>query len=127
VRVLLDTQVVLWWMSDDARLGERACAVIGDMRNDVLVSAATAFEISTKQAIGKLEAPDDLGQQLEDLAFAELPVTVAHCAEVRTLPMIHMDPFDRLLVAQARREGLVLMTADRTLSRYDVRTMPAGS
>jgi PIN domain nuclease of toxin-antitoxin system len=90
------------------------------------VSAVSAFEISTKQVIGKLEVSMDLEQQLEVSAFNELPVTIAHCFEVRMLPLHHKDPFDRLLVAQARYEDLTLMTANRLLSKYDVRTVPAS-
>lgn len=126
MRLLLDTQVLLWWMFADPRLSEQAAAAITEVDNEILVSAVSAFEITTKQLIGKLDAPDDLEQQLESSAFRELPVTIAHCLEVSKLPLHHKDPFDRLLVAQARCEDMTLVTADRMLSKYDVRTLPAS-
>ncbi|HET9143542.1 type II toxin-antitoxin system VapC family toxin [Actinophytocola sp.] len=126
MRLLLDTQVLLWWLFADRRLGADATQAITNADNDVLVSAVSAFEICTKQAIGKVQAPDDLEQQLMASSFQELPVTMAHSFEVRSLPMHHKDPFDRILVAQARFEDLTLLTSDRMLRAYDVRTMPAG-
>jgi PIN domain nuclease of toxin-antitoxin system len=126
VRVLLDTQVLLWWLFDDPRLGSDVASRISDEDNDIAVSAVSAFEISIKAVIGKLEAPDDLKDQLGATGFRELPVTIAHGIEVGKLPLHHKDPFDRLIVAQARYEDLTLITADRMLSKYDVRTMPAS-
>jgi PIN domain nuclease of toxin-antitoxin system len=126
LRALLDTQVLLWWLFDDPRLSPRVSATISDGGSEILVSAVSAFEIATKKLIGKLDVPDDLAEQLEASAFVELPATIAHCFEVSKLPLHHRDPFDRLLVAQARCEKLTLITADRMLSRYDVETLPAG-
>jgi PIN domain nuclease of toxin-antitoxin system len=126
VRALLDTQILLWWLFDDPRLGKQLAGVISDEDNDIAVSPVSAFEIATKAMIGKLEVPDDLEEQLEASAFRELPMTFAHGLEVGRLPMHHRDPFDRLIVAQARCEELVLITADRLLSKYDVQTLPAG-
>ena len=121
MRVLLDTQVLLWWLFDDPRLSAPVAEVISSEGNEILVSAISALEIATKQVIGKLDAPDDLEAELEVSAFVELPVTIAHCLEVRNLPLHHKDPFDRLLVAQARCEDLILVTADRVvLHSYDV-------
>jgi PIN domain nuclease of toxin-antitoxin system len=125
VRILLDTQVLLWWLFEDPRLTAPVSEAISSETNEILVSAVSALEIATKQVIGKLEAPDDLEGQLEVSAFQELPVTIAHCLEVRNLPLHHKDPFDRLLVAQARCEDLTLVTSDRVLRSYEVRTMPA--
>lgn len=126
MRVLLDTQVLLWWLFDDPRLSTDISAVISDEGNEISISAISAFEISTKKLIGKLDTPDDLEEQLEASAFIELPATIAHCFEVSKLPLHHKDPFDRLLVAQARCEDLTLITSDRMLSKYDVRTLPAN-
>ena len=127
MRLLLDTHVLLWWLSEDARLGREARAAIADGTSSVLVSAATAWEISIKQALGKLEAPDDLEGALAAERFDALPVTVPHALAAGRLPRHHDDPFDRLLVAQAQQERLRLVTADRRVSRYDVRRLPADA
>jgi PIN domain nuclease of toxin-antitoxin system len=127
MRLLLDTHVVIWWLADDRVLGVEAADAIGDPDNVVFVSAVAGFEIAAKKKVGKLDAPDDLPEQLRESAFEELPVTLVHGLEAGRLPLHHKDPFDRLLVAQARAEGLVMVTADRMLSKYDVRIMPADS
>ncbi|MFL6144559.1 MAG: type II toxin-antitoxin system VapC family toxin [Labedaea sp.] len=124
-RLLLDTHVVIWWLAADPRLGAKARDAIADRDGEVFVSAVTSFELATKKTLGKLDAPDDLAEQLEANAFEELPVTIAHGWEAGRLPLHHKDPFDRLLIAQARCEGLTLVTADQMLRSYDVVTMPA--
>ena len=120
MRLLLDTHALLWWLADDVRLGERARRVIAAPENDVYVSAASAWEIAIKAGLGKVSAPNDLAEQIDASAFFALPIDVVHALEVRQLPEHHRDPFDRLLVAQARLEGLTLVTADPRISRYDV-------
>ena len=89
------------------------------------VSAATAVEIGVKSANGKLRAPDDLESQLRHHRFAQLPITVAHGLRVGELPVLHRDPFDRLLVAQAQLEGLTIVTRDPRIAAYDVETLAA--
>ena len=86
----------------------------------MLVSAAVAWEITIKRQLGKLEAPDDLEAALEEERFQNLPITVRHALAVADLPAIHADPFDRIQVAQARLEGLTIVTRDGTIPRYDV-------
>jgi PIN domain nuclease of toxin-antitoxin system len=86
----------------------------------VLVSAASIWEAAVKQSIGRLQVSGDLVEAAEQAGFDELPIRSSHAAAVATLPLHHRDPFDRMLVAQARAEGLTLATADRTLERYDV-------
>lgn len=120
MRLLLDTHALLWWLAGDERLGERARRVIAAPENDVYVSAASAWEIAMKAGLGKVSAPHDLAEQLDASAFVALPVDVVHALEVQHQPEHHRDPFDRLLVAQARLEGLTLVTADPRISRYDV-------
>jgi PIN domain nuclease of toxin-antitoxin system len=124
--LLLDTHVVIWWLALDRRLSAAAREAIEDEHAAVFVSAVTGFEMSTKSNLGKLDAPDDLADQLRASAFEELPVTLAHGVEAGRLPWLHKDPFDRLLVAQARCEDLTLVTADRVLSKYDVQTLSAN-
>jgi PIN domain nuclease of toxin-antitoxin system len=118
MRLLLDTHVFLWWLSDDRRLTPAARNQIADA-TDVYVSSATIWEIAIKVALGKLEA--DVEALVQDIAkndFLELPITARHAAAVRTLPMLHGDPFDRLLVAQAITEPLRFLTHDVKLTAY---------
>ena len=120
MRLLLDTHVLLWWLADSPALPERSRSLIR-RSSPVYVSAATVWEISIKQALGKLEAPHDLEQALEAGRFEPLPITVAHAVAAGRLPRHHEDPFDRMLVAQAQAESLTLLTHDERLKKYDVR------
>lgn len=124
-RLLLDAHVLLWWLSDDAALGEQARALIADTRNEVLVSAATLWELSIKRAKGLLEAPEDLEALVADEGFSALPINLFHARQAGALPELHRDPFDRMLVAQARAEGLELITADAMIPQYGVRCLSA--
>lgn len=130
MNLLLDTHVLLWALTDDARLREPARRAITDPANTVRVSAASAWELAIKAALGRVRIPADparwLPAALERSEFAELPVTIAHALAVEALPRIHDDPFDRLLVAQARTEGLVIVTADRKIRRYGVQVLVGG-
>ena len=125
MRLLLDTNALLWWWFAMPHLGPRAREVIAEPANDVLVSAASACEMALKQAIGKLDAPADMEQRLVEDAFLPLPVTVRHGIVIRELPLHHRDPFDRILIAQAQTEGLTLVTADRVFAAYDVPLLDA--
>lgn len=118
--LLLDTHVLLWVLADDASLAEPARSAITDARNRVLVSAVSAWEITIKKALGKLRAPDDLVDQLAQRGFSALDITIDHALAVGDLADHHADPFDRLLIAQARTEQLTLVTRDRNIPRYDV-------
>lgn len=123
MRLLLDTHILLWALSDDPALSEGARTAIVDGRNEVLVSAVSAWEITIKKALGRLRAPDDLPEQLAARRLAPLDVTIAHALAVGTLPAHHADPFDRLLIAQARVDRLTLVTRDAHIRRYDVKTL----
>ena len=124
-RLLLDTQVLLWWRTDDPTLKRAAYQAITDPTNDIFVSAVSIWEIAIKRALGKLRAPDHLAATVEAEGFGELPVTFVHAEQAGSLPKHHTDPFDRMLVAQAQIEGLTLVTADANILRYPVRTMTA--
>jgi len=119
VRILLDTHVWLWWLTDEP-LSEPVAAAVGDPHTDVLVSAASVWEVSIKRALGKLDAKAGLESHLDDDGFSSLPITVTHAAVAGALPLHHGDPFDRMLVAQAQLEDLTLVTRDPTLRAYDV-------
>lgn len=128
--LLLDTHVFLWWLRDDRRLGRRIRRVIADPSARIVVSAASIWEIAIKTAIGKLAWRDaeeaTLASCISACGFRELPVTAAHAAAVRDVPPHHGDPFDRLLVAQARAEGLAIATIDPALARYRVEVLDAA-
>ena len=123
--LLLDTHVLLWWLDDPSVIGADARELIADPRRPVFVSAAAAWEITIKRQLGKLEAPGDLEAVLEKERFQHLPITVRHALAVDELPSIHGDPFDRIQIAQARLEGLTIVTRDRTIPRYDVPCLQA--
>jgi len=125
VRLLLDTHVLLWWLADDPSLEKDAKAAITDPTSAVFVSAATAWEIAIKQALGKLEAPSDLEHQLQLNRFEPLSISIAHAYTAGTLPRHHDDHFDRMLVAQALAEGLTIVTRDPRLDHYGVAMVSA--
>ena len=115
---LADTQALLWWLSDDEQLSARAREVIakGEMR--VYFSAASVWEAEIKAAAGKLVMQDDLLEALEADGFIELAMTAWHARDAARLPALHRDPFDRMIVAQARAEGLTVITADPKVADY---------
>jgi PIN domain nuclease of toxin-antitoxin system len=125
MKLLLDTHVLLWWLDDPAKLSPLSEAAIRDQENAVYVSAATAWEIAIKKALGKLAAPDNLGEVLHDCQFVPISVTVEHTLALGALPLYHHDPFDRMLVAQATVEGLMIVTRDSNILRYPVPSLLA--
>lgn len=122
---LLDTHVLLWWLDDSPKLSGRARALIADSRNPGFVSAATIWEIRIKEALGKLQVPPDFRQALDRQPFEPLPITEAHAHAIVDLPMHHRDPFDRMLVAQAKCERLALVSRDSHLRRYGISLVEA--
>lgn len=125
MNLLLDTHVLLWALANDPALAEPARAAVTDARNTVFVSAVSAWEITIKKALGRLHAPDDLADQLAQRRFTPLDVTITHALAVGELADHHADPFDRLLIAQARTEQLTLVTHDSRILHYDVATLTA--
>ncbi|SFD81363.1 type II toxin-antitoxin system VapC family toxin [Streptomyces aidingensis] len=119
MRLLLDTHVVLWWLSDSPELSEET-KILLDTEPGVCVSAVSPWEVAIKQSLGKLKGPDDLPERVRDCQFRSLPITAGHGVRAGRLPHHHRDPFDRLLVAQAQTEGLTLVTRDQHIPRYDV-------
>ena len=124
MRLLLDTHALLWWLADEG-LTPQAQGAIADPGNLVAVSAASAWEISIKKALGKLAAPDDLEQQVQAGGFSPLPISTAHGVAAGQLPHHHEDPFDRMLIAQAFAEGLTIVTRDKRFGNYGVALLPA--
>jgi PIN domain nuclease of toxin-antitoxin system len=123
VNLLLDTHVLIWW-DEGRRLSAEARRVIREAE-DVYVSAASAWEIAIKTALGRIKPRRTVEQAAAESGFLELPVTFRHAARVSTLPVHHRDPFDRLLVAQAVEEGLALVSRDPAFGRYGVTVVPA--
>jgi PIN domain nuclease of toxin-antitoxin system len=123
--LLLDTHVLLWALATPERLRAETRRRIVAPDEVVFISAVSAWEIEIKRGLGKLLAPDDLEAQVRALRFTELPLHMRHVRAVTTLPPLHRDPFDRMLVAQALIDGLVLVTADRALHAYPVKTLKA--
>lgn len=119
MRMLLDTHIVLWWMTDDKKLPRKAEEIIGDVDNEVYVSAASIWEVVIKKSLGRMQGdPWDIERRLHPTGFTELPITAKHAAKVAELPFHHKDPFDRMLVAQSLVEPMRLMTSDRQLGPY---------
>ena len=119
MRLLLDTHALLWWLADDPRLLDAARDRVADSE-EVFVSTASAWEIALKRALGKLDAPHDLPAQLVRHQFTVLPIHLAHTVRYGDLPLLHRDPFDRMLVAQAQVEHLTVVTGDAAIAAYDV-------
>jgi PIN domain nuclease of toxin-antitoxin system len=120
VKVLLDTHILLWWLADDEHLPARAAATIADPDNEVVMSAASAWEISIKQAAGRLDAPGNLLDAVVANDFGTLAISADHAIAAGRLPAHHADPFDRMLIAQARIEGYTLVSVDRRFPDYEV-------
>lgn len=120
MNILLDTHAFLWWDANDLNLPPTLRAAIASLENRVFVSAVTVWEIAIKRASGKLSFSGSAARALEQHGFQPLPITVEHAEWAGQLPQLHRDPFDRLLVAQAQLEGLVLITVDDQILRYQV-------
>jgi PIN domain nuclease of toxin-antitoxin system len=125
VKLLLDTHIYLWWLSEPGRLADEARIAIANPRNFVFVSAVSIVEIAIKQGTGKLTVAEQPEALLESCRFRELPLRIAHASALRSLPPVHKDPFDRMLVAQAFVDGLTLVTRDAALRQYGVPTLAA--
>ena len=117
--LLLDTNVILWWLLDDPTLTDEMKTRL-DEEPDVFYSPISVWEVTIKQAKGKLPGPADLAEQIRDSGFVEMPVAVRHFMAAGRLPLHHNDPFDRMLIAQAIAEGLVLVSRDSTMQKYGV-------
>jgi PIN domain nuclease of toxin-antitoxin system len=123
MRLLLDTHVAIWWLDGDRRLSSTTRAAI-ESAAEAYLSVVSLWEILIEQDKGRLDLPAGFSDALRD-DFTDLPLTVDHVLEGRALPVVHRDPFDRMLVAQAVWEGLTIVTADRTLADYRVPVLPA--
>lgn len=127
MRLLLDTHALLWWFTDDPRLSVKARSLIGDANNDILISAACAWEIATKHRLGKLEEAADAVMRFEELmaadGFSHLPVSYRHSLRAGTYHATHRDPFDRMLAAQSEIESIPLITLDPAFKQFEITTI----
>lgn len=129
MKLLLDTHALLWWLADDARIGQQARERIADPDTIVLVSAVSLWEIVVKVRVGKLEAEiGEIVAAIERQDFTLLPIDPAHLEALANLPLHpdHRDPFDHLLVAQALSEGATFVSEDRNAARYAVALIPCS-
>ena len=127
MRALLDTHAFLWWIEDNPRLSLQAREIIGDASNEIYLSAISGLEIVIKARLGRIKLPEDpvnfILEQVAVNAFRVLPVYLRHALYVYTLPLIHRDPFDRILIAQSQLEDMPLITADSVIARYSVKVI----
>ena len=122
MNLLLDTHVLLWALASPERLGDETRRALESPANTVFASAVSAWEIEIKRNLGKLRAPTDLEAEARVVRVTELPLRFAHVRALARLPNLHRDPFDRMLVAQAVADDLTLVTHDRRLLDYPVKT-----
>lgn len=121
MRLLLDTHALLWWLTDDQALGAKARAQIENPANDIIVSSASLWEIVVKQRLGKLEGDiSDIEEEVGRQGMIRLNIERAHLIELSAMKVHHRDPFDQMLVAQARAEDMALVTADAQIAAYSV-------
>ena len=118
MRFLLDTRVLLWWLLDSRSLSAEARTLISDPETTIFVSAVSLWEIWLKESLGKIRLPSDFEERLAEESFESLPLNAAQTRRVASLAWHHRDPFDRMLVAQAQTENLVLLTADEVVTAY---------
>ena len=121
MNLLLDTHIVLWWLTNDSQLDPAMTALIENPHTAVWISAVVIWEIRIKESLGKLSSPDSFRSTLLGQGFIELPITANHADHVHTLPLHHLDPFDRVLIAQAQKEKFTLVTHDAQFKAYDIK------
>lgn len=127
MRVLIDTHAFIWWNTEDERLSDRARRVMEDEASEIFVSVGSIWEVATKVAKGRLEIPGDLETYVDERLAANrwVPLSIdrRHVIRAAALPVIHRDPFDRILIAQAQLDDMPIVTTDAAITRYDVETI----
>ena len=124
MRVIVDTHVFFWWLIVDEGLSARALEILENEENEVLISSVVAWELATKSRIGKWPDGKIVAEKIEEYLASyelrQLPITIAHAQLGGLMPGVHKDPFDRILAAQARLEGIPLVTSDRALREFGI-------
>jgi PIN domain nuclease of toxin-antitoxin system len=127
MRLLLDTHALLWWLTDDPQLSPTARSAIADQTNDVLVSAASAWEIATKHRLGRLPIGGEVLRRFDELiaadGFSHLPMHHGHAIRAGGYPLHHRDPFDRMLAAQSELEDMPLITVDPAFESFPIQVL----
>jgi PIN domain nuclease of toxin-antitoxin system len=123
MRLLLDANAFLWWVTNSSRLSAAARTAIADDQNAVLMSVGSLWELAIKRSLGKLDFPHDFHTVLRSEAIELLPITYDHLQALEALPLQHRDPFDRLIIAQAIAENLTIVTSDQKFALYDARVL----
>lgn len=125
MRGLLDTHTFLWWITENSRLSANIYSIVGDGNNELYLSAASGWEIAIKAGLGRLQLPANpakfIAEQVLINSIIVLPIQMSHALYVYNLPAHHNDPFDRMLIAQAKLEDLTILTADPLIAKYDVK------
>lgn len=119
-RILLDTHAIIWWLAEPELLSKKQFDIISEPSSQVFISAASIWEIRIKESIGKIEVPQNFLDLIKDEGFQFLAINESHADYVSSLPLIHKDPFDRIIIAQAKLEKLSLVTSDKSFEGYEV-------
>lgn len=122
---LLDTHVVLWWLTEPKSISSKARKVIADTEERIFISSASCWEMAIKKGVGRLKFPANILEILTSEGFEIIPITANESLSVADLPLIHQDPFDRLLIIQAKLNDMILITRDETIMQYPVITLEA--
>lgn len=120
MRALLDTHIALWWLSEPERLSKEQYNIISSKNSQILLSSASIWEIRIKESLGKLEVPSNILELIKEENIEMLSITAQHADHTRTLPPLHKDPFDRIIIAQAKLEGLVVLSSDNAFNGYEI-------
>lgn len=120
---LLDTHIILWWLTDPKKIASKASKIIGDKENSVFVSSASLWEMAIKKNLGRLTLPRNIVEILQTEGFQIIPISHEEALGISDLPQIHQDPFDRILVMQAKLYNYVLITRDKNIMDYPVITI----
>ncbi|MEK7559016.1 MAG: type II toxin-antitoxin system VapC family toxin [Patescibacteria group bacterium] len=120
---LVDTHIFIWWLSEDKKLNKSTQKILKDPNSHIYVSIATLWEISIKNTAGKLPLKTTITEMVSFSGFELLSINLSHVLNLGKLPIYHNDPFDRMLIAQAKAEGLTLLTDDRKIKKYDIKVI----
>lgn len=120
MQLLLDTNIVIFWLNADKRVSQDLIDIISNSKHSCYISAASIWEIEIKASLGKLKIPDHYTDEISKQSFVELPISFIHAENVKALPDYHKDPFDRLIISQAIIERLTIVTLDRIFAKYPV-------
>lgn len=123
MRYLLDTHIILWWLTEPEKIHAKARKIIKDRSNEIFISSASFWEIAIKKSIGRLTMPHNLLETIAIEGFKTLPIMSDECIGVADLPMLHANPFDRLIILQAKLYDLVIITRDNKITEYPVVTI----